>query len=283
MNFVDYGDFYRDLKTHGPAYAAQRAARLGFAGVELLHTSRSTARWDSPMPAAEIRKILDANGLFCACCSLEIDLSSHVAPERLETVWCLIEDAAVLGASYFHHTLVPTLNPADLTVPYRALLERIFPYALQIANRCADYGITCLYEPQGVCFNGVEGLGGFYRRIAAAAPNVGICGDVGNGLFADTSAKEIYNAFLPAIRHVHLKDYRVSDVPFEGARTLRSRTGNYLCECPLGEGVTDFSYCFDALRRVGYTGAFSFEFNGSDEAILDAMDFVRHLYGAGQC
>ena len=108
-------------------------------------------------------------------------------------------------------------------------------------------------------------------------PNIGICGDVGNSLFVDYSPSLVFDNFAPYIKHVHLKDYYISDEPLENERNYKTLGGKYLRDAALGEGKVDIAYCLTKLREQNYRGDFAFEVEGSDEVMKKAMDYVKKL------
>jgi len=284
MGFVNYSVFYKDLKTRGLEYAAKHSRKLGFDAVEFLEVlTEQRASGCHPDSAKEVKRVLDDSGLSVSCFSVAVDLQGNGAEERTEQMMRLIEFAAKVGSPRFHHTLVPGLEFQSCVESYGTVLDRIYPRAKRIADCCAAYGIECLYEPQGCYFNGVEGLRGFYERIKGDCDNVGICGDVANGLFADCSAREFYDAFVDEIRHVHVKDYRMTDCPDPNKVPYVSRKGRFFYDCSLGAGVTDFHYCFEKLKQAGYRGDISFEMAGDDREILRSMEFlkttIKEVYG----
>ena len=280
MRFINYSDFYQDVKQIGLEAAAKRSQRLGFGGVEFLDLA--PLRENSPLNktcAAETKKILDAYGQSVACFSVAVNLLDPMADGYVDTLWRQIEFAAELGSDKFHHTIGLTWDrERALSTPYQTALDIAFPRARLVAERCASYGMTCLYEPQGYYFNGTDGLGRFYAQMKQEFPNIGICGDVGNCLFAETPATAIYDAFASDIRHVHIKDYLVFGTQQNLSSERISRGGKYLYHCPVGEGVTDFSYCFQKLKEVGYDGDVAFEFEGDDDEIRRVMAFVSDLW-----
>ena len=103
--------------------------------------------------------------------------------------------------------------------------------------------------------------------------NVGICGDTGNSLFVDCDPVEIYKAFASDIKHIHVKDYYVTDTPVSGTKT--TLCGKYITEAPFGKGVVDFGACFALVP--GYNGDISYEFSGTDEDVAGAVAIVDKL------
>jgi len=278
MEFVNYSVFYKDLKTRGLEYAARHSRDLGLGAVEfLVILPLDEASVCNRYTAKEVKRILDENGLRVSCFSACVDLFWGDVEAATAQMLRLVDFAADIGSPKIHHTLVPGLDFGKTVVPYESVLAAVLPYAVQIADAAAARGMACLYEPQGCYFNGVAGLRGFYDEIKRHSSNVGICGDVGNGLFVDASAREIYDAFLTDIRHVHVKDYRVTDSPDPQKRSYVSRAGRYLTDCPIGEGVTDFRYCFEKLKRAGYDGDVSLELLGDDREILQTVYFLKNM------
>ena len=144
---------------------------------------------------------------------------------------------------------------------------------------CESRGITCLYEPQGMYFNGIKGLKGLVDKLKANGRKVGVCADFGNSLFVDEAPDEVIGAFIDDVRHVHVKDYVASSEPINGIVDLKSKGGKYLYHSELGTGVANVDACFELLKKVGYSGNISFEINVNDGEMKKSMDIVRKKLG----
>ena len=273
MKITCYSQFYTDRKLHGTEYAARHASEMGFDSVEYLSAVPS----GNIRTADEERKILKSYGLDVACYSV---MSQLFAPDQNELERQMFEEiqtAAALGSKLFHHTLYPHISMEKIQNSYDEVFDRIVDSAERIANKCSEMGLLCLYEPQGMYFNGVDGLKRIYDALKARGCDIGICGDFGNSLFVDVDPYDVFKSFSRDIRHVHVKDYMTSNTPLTDRKSFRSRGGKFIYEASLGEGVVDFSRGFDELKKAGYDGAVSFEINGSDEELTKAIRFIKNI------
>lgn len=274
MTFTSYFGFMSDLSAHGAEAAAAHAAALGYSSVELLNSYTSPVPLPRLHPAEGLRSSLEAQGLTVACYSLY----AHMLAKDEEALYSEFAEhvayAAALGTPYMHYTLHPGPRTAE-SPSFDETLAAVLVRAATIADMARERGIICLFEPQGRYFNGVEGLGAFYRAIGARCPNVGICGDMGNSLFVDCEPAAVFRAFAPEIRHVHIKDYRILPDAAEGAS--QSQGGRYLMDAVPGEGDIDLAAAFRVLREVSYNGAVAFEFASDDEAVRRTMSYCRTL------
>lgn len=274
MTFTSYFGFSHDLATVGIEAAAAHAAALGYTSVEFLNSYTAEMPLPRLYPADEVRRALTKHGLTVACYSLYAHL---LLPSEEELYREFAEHAAyvaAIGSPYMHYTLRP--GPRTEEDPsFDEMLAAVLPRAATIADIAKEHGIVCLFEPQGQYFNGIEGLTAFYRAISARCQNVGICGDMGNSLFVDCEPAAVLRALGSEIRHAHIKDYRISDAPLEGAS--RSAGGRYLLDAAPGDGSIDLAACFGVLREAGYDGAVAFEFASDDETVKRTMDYVRRL------
>ncbi len=260
MYYAIYDPFTDLVRARGVEEAALYARKHGFRAVEFLGTLYP------PVPdveaAREARRILEAHGLTVACYSVGTTL--YRAPAEEDKLRYHAEIAAALGSPFLHHTLVASLRPLAEDPPFDAVLEDILPRAERVARHAAGLGLTCLYEEQGFYVNGIEQFGRFFGEMKRRCPNVGVCGDFGNILFADERPEDFLRAFAGDIRHVHIKDYRVvapgqAPLPPEAGRPLHSARGAALYDVPLGEGVVDAAACLSVLREAGYDGALALE------------------------
>ncbi|MBR2353703.1 MAG: sugar phosphate isomerase/epimerase [Clostridia bacterium] len=274
MIFTNYTQFYRDRDERGMEYAAAHTKALGFDGVEYYGRAQSELWRD----AKNDRQILDHEGLTVSCYSVGVRLYTDDRKTVEEQMARHIEAAAILGSPYLHHTLYPTYSKESLhTDSYRRVLDAIVDLAERIANRCGKYGVTCLYEPQGIYFNGVEGLAQIYGELKTRGCPVGICGDFGNSFFVDVDPRAVFERFASDIRHVHVKDYLLTDAILPDRKAYESMSGKRIYEVALGEGSVDFAHGFRTLRTVGYNGAVSFEFDGSDEELRRSIAWLKNL------
>lgn len=278
MKLTSYNQFASEFRHDGIRAAAEHAARLGFEWVETLDFLPSGNRvpiYENDVD--ECRRILDALGLRVACASIALDRCDRSPEEILDAAYREIEFAARLGSPCFHHTLVLSLRPLADAPSYAQMLQAVLPNANRIAARCAEYGMQCLYEPQGMYFNGVNGVRGLLDAMREEYSNVGVCMDIGNSLFADEAPLDVVKAFAGDTVHVHVKDYLALPEAIEDRKGYFSRGGVWLSECALGEGACDLPACLAELRRGGYDGTVSLEINGDDGEILRAMEYLRSI------
>ena len=239
---------------------AKYARHHGFSSVELLNgcNPAGTHIPASVEEAGQIRRILDANGLRAACYSVgETFLGDDGTKEEMLREH--IRRAAAVGSPYLHHTLILWLTLPPDAPTYEEVLAPMADLAARTAEYARTLGVRCLYEPQGMYFNGRRGFGDFYRAVQKRTDNIGICADVGNPMFADDDIPGILMDFPGEVYHVHIKDYRRIAVPEDGVKCCPTRGGMYLRETVVGEGDVDFAEVMRLLRAAGYRGAFALE------------------------
>ena len=266
--------FFADiLKREGPREAVRFARDCGFSGVEILEGVRPgfMPLFKNEEQIAELKRLLDENGLTCTCYSVSINiLSDELGPDRnlngVEALKLCADRAEALGSPFLHHTLTIGYNPpADSTDTVTEILPTLLDRAGEVATYCDELGLTTLYEPQGYYVNGLDGFPRFYGEMKRRGYKVGICGDTGNCLYADCDPAAFFARYANEIRHVHIKDIQVENADLNRKNTVSSRRwdasrgGTYLTDTYLGDGSVDLNACLGHLRHVGYTGAYSIE------------------------
>ena len=228
---------------------------------------------DSVEKAKELRRILDAHGMVCPCFSTCVDLLSDHWQADTEELRRYGEMAAILGAPYLHHTLVPDLTPRTYTdAEWEEALAILVPRAKAIRETARKQGVDVIYEEQGFLVNGVGRLSRFLEALAPEEAHV--CMDFGNSFFMDEAPEQLLAAVLPRIRHVHVKDYRVVDTP----EPLCTLNGTNLRDADCGKGIVNWPKCLSILRKGGYDGWYSMELFSTDPEILRRnADAIRRL------
>ena len=272
MKIASYSTFAADVRARGLEYALKRTVALGFEAVELIPSRRDPI--PSPEAVREAKKRFAAYGLPVICYSAVADLSTG-DPAAVEALKHHAQIAATLGSPYLHHTLFPALSPKADAPTYDEALPRVLDAAAQVADYAATLGLVCLYEPQGLYFNGIEGLGNFFTALKHRCPNVGICADAGNPLFVNADPIAIARHFAPHVRHVHVKNYALSkDEPAAAERYLLTEN-KWMGATALPEGKVDIPAFLGAFPH--YHGFVSLETNGTDEELTAAIAFLRSL------
>ena len=269
------------LAEKGLDATAAWAQENGFSAVEFLQLNAEN--WHSGVEnvphAKQVRKTLLAYGLTTACYSVGVNLLNGT--EAVELLKRHAELAAELGSPFLHHTLIDSLVLPENAPTFKETFPKVLDAATEVADYCQALGLTCLYEEQGLYFNGKKNLGRFFKEMKKRSKNVGICGDFGNILFVDEAPESFLKAFKKDIRHVHLKDY-VTALSVE-ERTdkdawLKTKGGVYLKDVPLGDGVIHLQKCFDLLRSVEYDGFFSLEIVEPIRNDSPAMEIAKKLF-----
>ena len=286
MKISMYAWFVDIVAREGIERAADIARELGCEAVEFIDVYGRESFVLNEEIAREYREVLASRGLSVACYSVATDLIKPDDPDydseaALEFLFHGARMAASLGSPFLHHTLIRNFRYDEATYNknFDAVLEKILPYAIRVADYCNSLGLTTLYEPQGLYFNGKERFVEFYSKMKALGKKVGVCGDMGNSLFCDWRPEDFYAAMIDEIKHVHAKDYIFADSILDGERIYSSMGGKKIRACPFGEGDVDLGYCFDLLAGKGYCGAVSLEgeYSKPIEQMEQDIKFLRLL------
>lgn len=282
-----YSNFTDTVKKEGIVKAAETAASLGFDSVEFLDMQSRNAIIPDRETAKKYRRVLENHGLTVSCFSFGISILDPADPSidtenAVDRLLHSAEMAALVGSPYLHHTLILNLrySPEAYEKDFKAVTERLLPHVCRIADRCSEFGITALYEPQGFYVNGKERFPEFYRAVKEKCPDVGICGDIGNPYFSDWRGEDFVTEMASEIRHVHLKDYKLYSaytLP-DGVKAYTSMNGTSLQPVLMGKGDIDIPYCLDTLKKAGYNGALAFESEyRSSEEIAEDVKYIRSV------
>ena len=255
-----------------------RAAAQGFGAIE-------------PFPCAGLETVDEARrvgayirdkGLAVSCYSTGCELLGPDSAAVLAQMRHRIDQAAAMGSPYFHHTIHPPLVlPRRGEADFAQSLVRAVPLVRELCFYAADRGVLCVYEDQGMCFNGC----GAFRRLAEALGDApfGVVADVGNICFVDETAEQFIGHFSSRIVHVHLKDYlrKPGNGPCPGAGWYVTRAGDYLRDTIAGHGVVNFPAVFRLLAQIGYDGWYSLEYAAMEPisfGIGMSVDNLRRYY-----
>lgn len=127
--------------------------------------------------------------------------------------------------------------------------------------RSVDPEMVLAVENHGKLVGRSAQVRGIIERVGL--PNVRVTLDLGNFMCVDEDPVEGFNALLPYMAHVHLKDFK--RLPDYAKGCSVSKSGRKIKGAILGEGAVDLRYMLGALHRRGYAGFMSLEFEGWED------------------
>lgn len=258
------------------------AAADGFGAIEPF----PCADLDTVAQAREIGAYIRDKGMDVSCFSTGVELLGSDSASAVEQMKQRIDMAAALGAPYFHHTIHPQLTPARAgELDFLTALRQAEPLLRELCAYAADRGVECIYEDQGMYFNGVAAVSRLIERMDGA--KFGLVVDLGNIFFVDERPENFIGAFSGYIRHVHCKDYlfKSGALASPGRGWYLTRKGNYLRDTIVGHGAVNFTAVMQQLLQIGYDGWYSLEnaaIEAREIAIPLALENLRQYYDAAR-
>ena len=277
LKFAIYSQFTDKIDQLGASGAAEYALRLGFSAAELFSSTEGGEDILSDLTTVRgIHTTMKEHNLPVVCYSVYSNLWHNPNAEKI--LMQKAEFASELECPYLHHTLFPPYSLQQGDPSYEEVLEKIADSAAKIADHAAQYGVTCLYEDQGIYFNNVEGYDGFWQEMRRRCKNVGICADFGNILFVDGKPQDFLTRFVSEVKHVHIKDYLRKTVDRSpGLYWSQARKNLWLRDTMVGHGVVDFEPCMKLLQDAGYHGFYALELGHPEpfeDGVRQAMEYL---------
>lgn len=251
------------------------AKKMGYDAIEFIDLSLEV------QPAESLTKLAKAIHRHCEEIGLPIAAytvsADFLRPNEVQTVMEKVDIAEAMGAKVLRHDASWSL-PEDMD--WRQLIDQIAPDIRRVTEYAAQKGIRTCTENHGYVLQDAERVETLIRTVNH--PNYGWLVDMGNFLCADDQPIHAVPIAAPYAFHVHVKDflYKPADAENPGQGWFPSRNGSYLRGTVAGHGVVPIRRCLEILKKAGYDGVVSYEFEGMEEnlpALEAALAFLRGL------
>jgi len=176
--------------------------------------------------------------------------------------------AKLLGATGMRHDTTYG-HPASATGPrdFATALPTLIQGCRAVTEFAAEQGIRTMVENHGFFAQDSERV----EQLVCGVnhPNFGLLIDVGNFLCVDEDPGMALGRLIPYALHIHFKDFHVKPgaLPNPGKGWFLSRGGNYLRGAIIGHGDVSVPRSLNIIKRAGYDGVLSIEFEGMEEPL----------------
>ena len=220
---------------------------------------------DKPELIEVIRRKAESLGLELsnyAIGSSFADLDEAAYQAEIARVKREVDIAAALGVKLMRHDAAFS---EDVSIGhFLRELPRIADACRQIADYAAAYGITTSVENHGYFIQHSDRVRALVEAVDR--PNYKTTLDIGNCMCADENSAAAVTANIDIASMVHVKDFYLRPsyrTPGEG--WFPTTAGNWLRGAMAGHGDIDMPEVLRRVKKSGYDGYISIEFEGMEE------------------
>ncbi|MDO3679487.1 sugar phosphate isomerase/epimerase family protein [Paenibacillus ehimensis] len=243
--------------------------KTGAQGVELLSVFWNDQKDD----AQQVREALARNGLELACFGACNNLAVTDPAERREQIADVtgsVDKAAQLGAKVVR--VFSGDKAADVT--YEQAKAWIIEGLKEGAAYAQQRGITLCLENHGYFAGKADQVLEVIDEVNS--PALRSTFDTGNFLLVDDQPNEAMDKLLGVVSHVHFKDFLPVGEDYAG-RKYKSLGGVLYAGKVPGEGIVDLKHLLGKLKRSGYQGWLTVEYEGDDEQKEGSVRSIDNL------
>lgn len=187
-----------------------------------------------------------------------------------------LDVAALLGAKVMRHDVCYALGKTGASRSFDGMLPYIAESARKVTEYAETLGIRTCTENHGYIAQDSDRVERLFNAVHH--DNYGLLVDMGNFICADEDPALAVSRVAPYAVHAHVKDMIVRDVPTGGCNNM-TRGGKYFCGTVVGEGNIPVKRCLNILKRAGYEGYLSIEFEGAEDCINGIARGLSNLKG----
>jgi len=237
------------------------AKSLGFAGIEFVELLDIDT-------AKRLREESERISLPIVCYCAGADFLQKDVQEEIVRLRGQVEIAKALGCKMMRHDASSGYAAEEAkTKGFEQALPVLAEGCRAVTEYAAGQGIATMVENHGFF---CQDSGRMARLVGAVGhANFGALVDIGNFACVDEDAAVAVGNLAPMVKHVHVKDFHMKlgtgDDPGEG--WFRSRGGNFLRGAILGHGNIPVRQCLETLKRAGYDGWVTIEFEGMEDCV----------------
>ena len=265
--------------------AVRRAAEMGFEGIEFTDLKPSADRAPTLSEqlayAEQIRREAQACKIAIVGYMIGANLyggSAEADALEVSRLMGQVDVAAALGAPLMRHDVCRTERIGDRVVGFDRMLPTIAANARKIADYAAQRGVRTCSENHGFIAQDSDRVERLYHAVDHE--NYGILVDMGNFACADEDSVRAVSRLAPYAVHAHAKDFIKKPYGAEieaGLSSITTRGCNRLIGCALGDGDIPVAQCVAILKRAGYDGWITIEFEGNGDCIEEIAKGLERL------
>ncbi|MBQ8357573.1 MAG: sugar phosphate isomerase/epimerase [Clostridia bacterium] len=253
-----------------------RAAEIGFAGIEFTGLPTELSRDERLTLARELRRRAEKQGLSVVSYTVGANLwqpDEDARRTEVERLCGELEIAAALGAPVMRHDLVSKLDRSGTGRSFLGMMPTLAKSVREVADRAAAMGIRTCSENHGRVAQDSYRVEQFAALVDH--DNYGLLVDMGNFLCVDEDPALAVSWVANLAVHVHAKDMLICPLDTDGgAGIIATRGAMGLKPTAIGHGSVPVARCLSILKRAGYDGWVSLEYEGK----ADCLDAIRESF-----
>lgn len=247
-----------------------KAKEMGFDAVEFidLKPCENPTYEQQTEYARLIRANADKAGIKINAYTIGANLNKETEEERkaeVERIKAQLDIAHILGADTLRHDICWGLNKTARS--FDLLLPVVVDSIREISDYAQTLGIKTCTENHGYISQDSDRVERLFNAVNHE--NFGLLVDMGNFVCVDEDSVTAVSRVAPYAVHAHAKDMHVysgsSHTP--GAGAAMTRGGNWFRGAIIGQGSVKVKQCLRVLKRAGYDGYVSIEFEGVEDCI----------------
>ncbi len=250
-----------------------KAREMGFDGIEFTDLKPEGERTleNQLLYAAEIKAEAKRVGIEIVAYTIGANLYQPTEEENeaeVERVKGQLDVAAALGARVFRHDVCYKEKVDGVLTSFDKMLPTIAKNAREISEYARTLGIKTCTENHGFIAQDSDRVEKLFNTVDC--DNYGILVDMGNFACADEDSAKAVSRLAPYAVHVHAKDFikrAFGEPDYAGESYIITRGCNKLCACAVGEGDIPVAQCVAILKKAGYDGYLSIEFEGLEDCV----------------
>lgn len=263
--------------------AVRVASEMGFDGIEFTDLRpNDKPTWEEQIAyAKEIRAAAEQYGIEIVSYAIGAKLYNPdpaVCAAEVERLKGQVDVAATLGAKVMRHDVCNTVVYDGKTVSFDRMLPTIAENARQVAEYAKGKGVHTCSENHGFVAQDSDRVERLYNAVAH--DNYGVLVDIGNFACADENNVLAVSRLAPYAVHVHAKDFRFYPYGTPGkdpAKHIVTRGCNLLKGCVIGEGDIPVAQCVAILKKAGYDGYITVEYEGVEDCMAGIARGLENL------
>ncbi|MBQ3604371.1 MAG: sugar phosphate isomerase/epimerase [Clostridia bacterium] len=251
---------------------------MGFDGIEFIDLMPPEGVTDAEY-AATLRKEAKKQGIEIVNYTIGADFLGEKGWEaESERLFGQVDIAEILGAKGMRHDATGGFKGEDKKYKsFDSALPILADGCRKVTEYAAKKGIATMVENHGYFCQDSDRVEKLVNAVAN--PNFGLLVDMGNFMCADDEPAKAVGKLASYAKFVHAKDFHVKSGsgPNPGDGFFRTRGGEYLRGAVVGQGNVPVYQCIQTLKRSGYEGYVSIEFEGVEDNLWAIKTGLENL------